>query len=433
MKATNTKDTMRWYEDGTLRFALGIEDTFIPQTMPGEKPLDEYELTQHYHFWHEDLGHAAEAAATMVRWGIPWYRVNPEPGKWDFSWVDRVVDRFEELGLEPIVDLMHYGTPTWLDNQFLNTNYPERMAEYAAKVAERYRGRLVHYTPLNEPLLNAIYCGEFGYWPPYLSGDDGLVQLVRAISKGIVLSQRAIDEITAGQSDFVHVEASFRFAGDVEAFPERVEHLRNRAYLIEDLVNGMVTGEHPLARYLALNGFNDNDLAWAMENTAVPDVMGVNYYPALSTEAFEKGVSHTGGPNDFRPRVNAWTEGLEEVLTSFAARYGRPVFLTETCWTGTVEQRITWLDASVETVRELRDRGVDVVGYTWWAVIDMIEWTYRHGNSEPMAYHLPMGLWNLEEDAAGILRRVQNPVADRFRQHALDPRNNEALVKVAVS
>ena len=61
----------RWFEDGRLRFAVGIEDTFVPQESPGRRRLDEYELTQHYHLWHEDLGHAAATGADMLRWGVP--------------------------------------------------------------------------------------------------------------------------------------------------------------------------------------------------------------------------------------------------------------------------------------------------------------------------------------------------------------------------
>jgi hypothetical protein len=38
----------------------------------------------------------------------------------------RVVDRFAELGLTCVVDLLHYGTPLWFDSQFLNTSYPAR-------------------------------------------------------------------------------------------------------------------------------------------------------------------------------------------------------------------------------------------------------------------------------------------------------------------
>ncbi len=59
------------------------------------------------------------------------------------------------------------------------------------------------------------------------------------------------------------------------------------------------------------------------------------------------------------------------------------MFLTETGFTGTVDERIAWLDASVTAVEELRSGGVDVLGYTWWCLTDMMEWTYRYADGEP--------------------------------------------------
>jgi len=38
---------------------------------------------------------------------------------------------------------------------------------------ERYGETVRIYIPMNEPLLNAIYCGEDGGWPPALTGDMG--------------------------------------------------------------------------------------------------------------------------------------------------------------------------------------------------------------------------------------------------------------------
>lgn len=412
---------MRWYEQDRIHFAVGVEDTFIPQARPGERPLDEYELTQHYQHWHSDLALAREVGATMIRWGIPWYRVNPAPGRWDWNWLDRAVARLVELELEPIVDLMHYGTPLWLEEQFANRNYPELVAEYAATVADRYAGQLRIFTPLNEPLLNILYCGEFAYWPPYRKGSEGFVTLLRAISRGIALTQRAVTDVLGASASFVHVEASFRFVdeapGEDPTRTQEITHLRHRAYVVGDLITGRVGDDHPLAGYLRDAGFTDADFAWAREHAVMPDVMGVNYYPALSTERLGADY-HDGGPLDPRPRVNAWTDGLADVLVAYADRYRRPVFLTETAWTGTVAERLAWLDASVACVRALRERGVDVVGYTWWPLFDMVEWTYRHGTEPAEAYRLAMGLWDLVPDDRGELRRVRNPVADRFRYHA---------------
>ena len=405
----------RWFEDGRLRFALGIEDTFIPQAAPGQRPLDEYELMQHYRFWEQDLALVAESGAPMLRWGIPWYRVNPERGVWDWEWLDHVVDRLEQDGTDLIADLIHYGTPHWLENEFANPDYPQHVAEYAAAVASRYRGRIHHYTPANEPLLNTMYCGEFGHWPPYLTGHRGFGTILRALSRGIVQTQSAIAEADPG-ADFIHVEASFRFVGDLGAHRETVEHLRHRAYIVQDLVMGRVGDTHPLADYLLANGFSEDDLAWAQTHVAEPDVVGVNYYPQHSTEVFEDGVVLGGGPGALRPRLNAWTDGLKDVLTSFADRYAKPVFLTETGFTGTVAERIAWLDASVKAVTQLRDGGLNLVGYTWWCLTDMVEWTYRYGDGEPMDFRLRMGLWTLEQDADGTLERVRTPVADRFRE-----------------
>jgi beta-glucosidase len=404
----------KWFEDGRLRFAVGVEDTFVPQTMDGHRSLDEYELTQHYEFWAADLALAADSGATMIRWGIPWHRINPAPEVWAWSWLDQVIDRLVELRLEPIIDLMHYGTPTWLDREFLHADYPRAVADYAGRVAERYADRITSYTPLNEPLVNAVMCGHAGQWPPYAHGDHGFVKIANALARGIVLTQQAISDALGDRAVSVHVEAAARFTGAVDEHADTVSHLRSRAFLIEDLVTGRVGSSHPLLNWLQQHGVTDNELDWHKRNVALPDVMGVNYYPALSTELFEPGVVHSGWPLDPRPTINEWTDGLTDALQSFADRYERPVFLTETCYTGTVAERISWLDASVARVEELRAGGLDCVGYTWWSLFDMVEWTYRSGSGPVEEYFLTMGLWELQADKIGALLRVRTGVADRF-------------------
>ena len=130
---------------GEFLWAVGIENTFVPQTRAGHRRLDEYELMGHYRHWRQDLDLAADLGVSPIRYGIPWYRVNPSPGQFDWSWTDAVLEYLVGAkGLTPIIDLMHYGTPLWLDNQFVNASYPRRVAEYAARFAERYAS-LVRY------------------------------------------------------------------------------------------------------------------------------------------------------------------------------------------------------------------------------------------------------------------------------------------------
>jgi beta-glucosidase len=398
----------RWYEDGRLRFAVGIEDTFVPQEYPGRRGLDEYELTQHYHRWHEDLGHAAATGAELLRWGVPWYRLEPSPGEFRWGWLDRVVDRLDELGLTCMVDLVHYGTPRWLDNQFLNASYPERVSAYAARVAERYRDRLRVWTPLNEPMTNAIYCGERGTWPPCLTGDDGFVKVALQVARGIVLTQRRIVQAQP-DATFVHVEASFRYAG--EWFPFDLELVRRRRFLVLDLVTGRVDADHALYGYLTGHGVSDDDLSWFRSRAVVPDVVGVNYYPGFTTSRFRPGSAEP-------VPVEAGTAGLEEVLREFHGRYRRPVFLTETSRAGTVAARRQWLHESVELVRRLRAEGFPLVGYTWWPLFALVDWTYRETTDPVERWLRPMGLLELEPDGAGVLRRAPTSLVEDFRKLA---------------
>ena len=408
----------RWFENGRLHFALGIEDTFVPQERPGERAIDEYALTEHYENFAADFELAAGVGAELLRWGVPWYRIAAEPGHWDWDWTDRAVDALVGAGLRPILDLLHYGTPLWLEGGFADPDYPQHVADFAARFAERYADRVTDFTPVNEPVIHALFSGEYGYWPPYLQGSDGFATIAANLARGFVRSQHAIAETIGPSATFVHVDAAMSFVGDDVATEHRAEanRLRHRVHLVEDLVTGRVDDTHPLRDDIQV-ALDDSELAWFADNAVLPDVMGVNYYPRHSTEVFESGVRHLGGFADPRPTLDRGTDGLREAITTYAARFGAPVMVTETCVTGSVAERIRWLDDSLALVDQLRTEGVALVGYTWWPLFDMYEWTWRH-SGKPRAEHLlSMGLYDLEETDHGLLR-VENPVAERYRHHA---------------
>jgi beta-glucosidase/6-phospho-beta-glucosidase/beta-galactosidase len=408
----------RWFEDGRLHFALGIEDTFVPQARDGERAIDEYELTEHYGRYAGDFALAAGCGAELLRWGVPWYRIASERGQWDWTWTDRAVDALLSSGLTPIVDLLHYGTPLWLESEFAHPDYPSHVADFAERFASRYADRVTDYTPVNEPVIHALFCGQYGYWPPYLGGRRGFATVAANLARGFVRTQRAVADVLGPRAAFVHVDAAMNFVGDDQA-PEHAEEasrLRHQVHLVEDLVTGAVDERHPL-RDLLNHEVDDAELAWFCENAVQPDVMGVNYYPRHSTELFEPGVHHVGGFADPRPSIDRGVDGLRDALARYADRYGAPVMITETCVTGTVEERMRWLDASVLLLEQMRAEGTRLVGYTWWPLFDMYEWTWRH-SGRPRADHLlTMGLHDLRESPDGLLR-VPNPVADRYRHHA---------------
>ena len=402
---TTRRTSGDWSPAGPFRFAVGIEDTFIAHEAPGRRRLDEYELTQHYQFWREDLDLVARSGADSLRWGIPWYLVEPEPGRFAWDWTDLVVGRMAELGLVCIVDLMHYGTPLWLENSFLHPDYPKLVAEYAAAAADRYRDLLHVWTPLNEPIVNAIYCGEKGLWPPYLVGQHGFTAVLAQLAEGICRTQASICDIQL-DACFVHVDAGFRYEGD--AVPLPLDVLLERRFLALDLVTGRVNQEHPLAGRLVGNGFPEARLAWLRDHAVVPDVVGVNYYPAFTTVRYDAGEAHP---------VEAGTAGLADLLRLYYRRYQRPLMVTETSRAGTVEERRAWLRDSLACVVALRTGGMPLVGYTWFPFTALVDWLYRESCAPVDEWLVQMGQVDLARiPGGGALERQPTQLLEDFAQ-----------------
>lgn len=394
-------------------WAAGIEDTFIAAPHPSTgRTLDEYALTEHYERWEEDFKLLAELGVRISRYGIPWYRVSPAPGEFDWDWTDRVLDRLVNIHrIEPIIDLVHYGTPIWMERAFLNPDYPSRVAEYAHAFAEHYRGLCRWYTPLNEPRINAWYAGRLGWWPPYGRSHSSYVQVLTAICKGICLTQRAIREAVP-DAVLVHVDASDLYVPAVPDDPglAAIAALRqDRVYLPLDMVMGRVASGHSLLDWLQQMGFQDTDVSWFVENAVQPDIVGFNMYPMFS----RKIVSRVG--NGTRVRIRpCWTETLEEITRQYAARFNLPLMITETASGGSYKRRTAWIEESVASVKRLRSESINLVGYTFWPLFSLVAWNYRNSRRDISEYLYHIGLWDLELGPTG-LERIKTPVVDAFQ------------------
>ena len=398
-----------WHIDGRLHFGVGIEDTFIASERTGQRKLDEYELTQHYHHWREDLHLAAQSGATLIRWGSPWYLVEPEEGRFDFRWLDQVMTEMRRLGLRCVLDVMHYGTPLWLSDAFLNPRYPELVARYAAAVAQRYPGVVDDLTPLNEPMINAVWCGRDGRWPPYLTGEDGLISVLIPLAQGIVATQRAV-AVVRPEMRFVHVDAGFLWKGRGPSGTS-VEHGETWRFLALDLVTGRVGPEHPLYQHLLTHGARPEALDALRRDAVQPDVVGVNYYPAFTTQSVTAEGVETP--------VEAGTHGLASLVTAYHERYHLPLAITETSRaTPDVTAKAQWVDELIDTVDRLRANEVPLAGVFWFPLLDLVDWSYRDGTDPVDHYLMPFGLVDLVRGPDNVLARVPNAAYTRWRERA---------------
>lgn len=389
-------------------WATGIENTFIPQERPGLRALDEYELTQHYRFWRSDIDRVAELGVSHIRWGIPWYRVNPRPGAFEWGWIDDVLDHLvNKRGIQPIVDLMHYGTPEWLEGSFVHPDYPSYVAEYAHAVAERYGNLVRYYTPLNEPTVNADRCGRQGEWPPYLKGEEGNVAVLLPLARGMVRTAAAV---RAADPDaiFVQVEALGWLWTANEALEPEVERRMAHTYLGLDLYTGRVDESHPLWGYLRQNGASETELIELHQQAGPVDILGVNLYPWSGGEVVAVDQHHQGELTGHH---------LGHVLRDAWRRYQLPMMITETSARRDVAGRRQWMDETIAAVADVRAAGLPVLGYTWFPALTMIDWEYRLGDAPLADYLLHLGLWDSAFDADGTLQRHPTPLVARYRHY----------------
>ena len=388
-------------------WCTGIEDTFI--TAPSEKTgrtLDEYELTDHYRQQSSDLGLMAELGVSTARYGIPWHRINPRPGCWDWKWADEPLERLLALGIAPIVDLVHYGLPPWIENAFLHPDYPKFVGEYAARVAERYRGRIHAYTPLNEPRITAWYSGRIGWWPPFQRSWRGFVAVMRGVCRGIVATVEALRGVDPEILP-VHVDATDFYETDEPALQPEAHHRQELVFLALDLISGRVSPTHPLTRWLSRHGFSADDFAWFQAHAVSLPLIGINLYPMFTRKVL---VQTAAG----RPRIKmVYAKGdlIDDLSALYWARYHSPLLIAETASTGSVQRRLDWLDASVAAVRRVRAGNIPVVGYTWWPLFALVAWAYRQGVHPANYYIKQMGLWNLDQ----AFNRVPTALVESYR------------------
>lgn len=428
------------FAPGTFTWALGIEDTCV-YPPDGGTILDEHVLTDHVLFRDADLRTAAALGATALRYGMSWPVTNPALGVYDWSAIDPVVDLAESLGITLIADLVHYGTPTWLTDSFADPGYPDAIAAFAGALAERFAGRLTCFTPLNEPVTTASFCGLRGVWPPYLTGRQGWVDVVVPMAVGMVRTVAAIRAAQPGAS-IVHVEATTDITTADPELTDHAEVLRAIGWLPTDLVLGRVDAAHPLRGWLEEHGADPGHLAELESSATRIDVMGVNYYPDLTPRDLVAGPD-----SPVQVSYDRGTAGLRAAVERFTDRYRLPVVITETSIEGSDEGRVAWLRDSVAEIEALRSEGRDVRGYTWWPMFDFVDWSFASGgrNVEEFAvatadrngrlevapapplgapedgrtpFLRRMGLLRLEENRDGVLARQTTPAAEDYARLA---------------
>jgi beta-glucosidase/6-phospho-beta-glucosidase/beta-galactosidase len=381
-----------------FHWIVGIENAFIP-----DMGVDELSWTGHRNRWREDLALAREAGADSIRYGITWPELAPSPDWEDWRWCDEVIREMERLGLEPIWDLIHFGTPSWLPGVFLDPGFAEAAGRFAGAFARRYRGSVRRYTPLNEPYITTYFRAGWGIWPPHMKGKAGFARLLRPVIDGVRTIIRALKAVDPANEIWLN-DGADTF---IPARPELAEEARRRTlerYAAFDVLLGKSRPGQETFEWLAREGFPPESL---LAEPVDVDVIGLDYYP--DTE-HELSLGDDGTPILSR---SSNPVGIAETMRQYHRRYGRPVFIAESSFEGSDEERRAWIDANLAAVAAVRTEGVPCVGYTWWPLFDHVDWNTL---LRELAGHVcPSGLLHLRPERGD---REPTDALRHFRERA---------------
>lgn len=376
-----------------------------------------------------DLDLIAEIGIRTVRYPVLWERTAPSGlAAADWSWPDERLGRLRELGIRPIVGLVHHGSGPE-STSLADPQFPEKLAEYARAVAERYPW-VDAYTPVNEPLTTARFSGLYGHWYPHGRDSASFGQTLLNQVRGAALAMRAIREVNP-RAKFVQTDDLGKtWSTPTLEYQARFEN--ERRWITFDLLSGRVTQQHPMLPYLRDAGIPEQAILWFAENPCPPDIIGLNYY--LSSERFlderiEQYPPHTHGGNGRHRYADIEAArvlrnggaGPYVLLREAWERFGSPIALTEVHNGCTREEQLRWLVDLWNAAQKLRAEGVDMQAVTAWSLLGAYDWnklvTRMDGFYEPGAFDLraprprPTAIAKLLRDlAAG--RAPQHPVLE---------------------
>ncbi|HJV08566.1 MAG TPA: family 1 glycosylhydrolase [Acidimicrobiales bacterium] len=336
--------------------------------------VDQMESTGHLARVEADLADIAGVGASHVRYGVNWRRVQPD-GPRAFAWDlwDRALAGCDAAGLVPVVDLLHFGTPDWLDG-VADPRLPDAFLRYTEAFLRRYP-EPAWFTPVNEPFITAHFSTGIGIWNESVV-DEAI--FVRTLAQLCLADLRASALIRADRpATFLHSEA---LGFDLDApranafrllpFDFRYGHPPDE--VIHDAVDRL-----------------DDAVRAGLEALAFTDgvIAGHDYYP-VSVPA--DGRSYASLARDFH------------------RRYQLPFMVAETSNLGLEpDEGPAWLTRIYEEGCALRAEGLPFVGICWYSRGDQHDW--HTTLTRPVREVTPVGLFDIDRrprPAAAAFRRL---------------------------
>ncbi len=299
-----------------------------------------------YNHYREDISIMKKLHLNAYRFSIEMARVFPKEGKVDVNAIrhyKRLISDLNDAGIEPIPTLWHYTLPLW----FYRMGGFEKRANF--KHFKNYVSALLsegldvkYVLTINEPVIYAFRSYVMKEYPPFRGS---LIRFFPILDNLLELHNEVYDMLKPYGYKVSFANNFIKFGGDVLLYPlaAALDYIFNRKPMV----------------YTKF------------------DFVGVNYYRSVSPVKFIL--------SKLTPRKKIWLvdpDGLEKTLEEQYTMFGKPVMITEN-GVSTMDEnfRAKFIKTHFASVLSAKRKGVPVLGYLYWSLLDNFEWNYGYNET----------------------------------------------------
>ncbi|HJP84579.1 MAG TPA: family 1 glycosylhydrolase [Gemmatimonadaceae bacterium] len=348
----------------------------------GDRYYDQIALTGHADRTIADLERFAEFGVRTLRYPVLWERIAPYSlDHADWFQTDLAFAKMRELGIKPIVGLVHHGSGP-KHTSLIDRDFPRKLGEFASAVAHRYPW-VEMWTPINEPLTTARFSTLYGHWYPHARDDRSFA---RAVINQCAAIREAMAAIRAVNPKALLVQTEdLGKTYSTPALDYQAKFDNNRRWLTFDLLAGRLGEWNRLWWYLLESGIERHELESFLAQPCIPDILGINHYVTSDRyldDSIEHYPAHCCGGNGRQEYADVEAvRTLEEGITGHAGvlretwnRYALPLAITEVHLGCTRDEQLRWLNEAWRAARDARAEYIDVRAITVWSLLGGYGW-----------------------------------------------------------
>jgi beta-glucosidase len=327
---------------------------------------------RHYELYKADFDLAKSLDHNAHRLSIEWSRVEPRQGEFsekELAHYRDVIASLRQRGIEPIVTLHHFTNPLWFAalGGWKNKHSADYFLSYVKKIVELLAEDVHYWITINEPMVYIYHSYILGVWPPQEKSFSASKKVEKNLVAAHLKAYRLIRDIY--RRNKLPLPA-VSIAQNLQAFVACSPTLKNKiaVYLREHLYNFVFIEK--LIRRKTL------------------DFIGINYYGRNLADVEGWGFMNLLLDNCRHNHLpleknslgwDIYPEGLGRLLLKLK-KYKLPVMITENgICTEDDSQRWRFIRSHLEQVAASIGRGVKVIGYIYWSLIDNFEWDKGFG------------------------------------------------------